>query len=326
MRNYLKSKKIIITVFIIFLIIFNVSFLLFRLPFAAVIYPQLLCIIVGIIALVLDYPKYNRKQKVLQKLKNQTSALITELPAADNFNEQIYQEIIYNLKSEITEAQNKHNSDIQNINDYYSVWAHQIKTPIASMKLSLQNEDSPLSRRLSSELFRIEQYVEMVLAFLRLDSASTDYLFKEHELDTVVRQSVRKFAPDFIGKKIKLEYEPLNKTIITDEKWFSFVVEQILSNSLKYTRDGSVRIYMSSENVLCISDTGIGIAPEDLPRIFENGYTGFNGRLDKSASGIGLYLCKRICDNLGIGIFVESTLGKGTQVFLNIEQYGLKKE
>lgn len=194
------------------------------------------------------------------------------------------------------------------------------------MKLSLQNEDSPLSRRLSSELLRIEQYVEMVLAFLRLDSTSSDYLFKEQELDTIVKQSVKKFATDFIGKKIRLQYEPLNKKIITDEKWFAFVVEQLLSNSLKYTREGSVKIYLSDENVLCISDTGIGIAPEDLPRVFENGYTGFNGRLDKSASGIGLYLCKRICDNLGIGISVQSTLGAGTQVFLNMEQYRLKKE
>lgn len=326
MISYLKSKIKTVSVFVLFILIFNISFLLFHLPLKAVIYPELLCVLFGIIALSVDFIKYSRKLKVLKILKKQTSALITDLPSIDNENEEIYQEIIKNLKSEISDKENTYNSSVQDMTEYYSVWAHQIKTPIASMKLSLQNEDSHLTRKLSSDLLRIEQYVEMVLAFLRLDSTSNDYLFKEYELDTVVKQSVRKFASDFIGKKLKLEYTPLERKIITDEKWFSFVIEQILSNSIKYTREGFVKIYMSDENTLCISDTGIGIAPEDLPRIFENGYTGFNGRLDKSASGIGLYLCKRICDNLGIGISVSSKLGKGTQFFLDIEQYSLKKE
>lgn len=326
MIRYLKSKIKTVSIFILFILIFNISFLLFHLSLKAVIYPELLCVLIGVIALSVDFVKYNKKLNELKNLEKQISALITDLPSIDNENEEIYQEIIKNLKSEISDKENTYNSSVQDMTEYYSVWAHQIKTPIASMKLSLQNEDSHLTRKLSSDLLRIEQYVEMVLAFLRLDSTSNDYLFKEYELDTIVKQSVRKFASDFIGKKLKLEYTPLERIIITDEKWFSFVIEQILSNSIKYTREGFVKIYMSDENTLCISDTGIGIAPEDLPRIFENGYTGFNGRLDKSASGIGLYLCKRICDNLGIGISVSSELGKGTQFFLDIEQYSLKKE
>jgi len=292
----------------------------------AVIYPALLCTLIGFIFLAVSFLKFKKKYDALEHIKLLTAATIQNMPEADDINEENYQKIIENLKSEIAHIEYTSDAKFRDMTEYYSVWAHQIKTPIASMKLTLQNEDSLVSRKLSSELFRIEQYVEMVLAFLRLDSDSSDYVFKEHDIDTVVKQSVKKFASDFIGKKIRLEYEPLNERIITDEKWFAFVIEQILSNALKYTREGSIKIFMIEPHKLCISDTGIGIAPADLPRVFENGYTGFNGRLDKSASGIGLYLCKRICKKLGIDISIESELGKGTTVCLDLSQYKLTKE
>jgi len=204
--------------------------------------------------------------------------------------------------------------------DYYTLWAHQIKTPIASMRLTLQNEDSPLARKLMAELFHIEQYVEMVLVFLRLDSKTTDYLFREYSLDEIIRQAVKKFAGEFIGRKLKLEYEPVDVKVVTDEKWLSFVIEQVLSNALKYTPSGKITISMEKDRVLCIRDTGMGIAPEDLPRIFEKGYTGYLGRQDKRASGIGLYLCKRICRNLGHGILAESVPGQGTAIRIDLSQ------
>ena len=214
----------------------------------------------------------------------------------------------------------------QDMVDYYTLWVHQIKTPIASMRLTLQNQDTALARKLLSDLFRIEQYADMVMAFLRLDTVSGDYVFRELSLDAVIRQAAAKFASEFIQRKIRLEYEPVNETVVTDEKWLSFVLEQILSNGLKYTREGSIRIYMTSPKTLCIADTGMGIDAGDLPRIFEKGYTGYNGRKDKKASGIGLYLCRRICTNLGIGISVSSKPGSGTVVMLKLEQYNLKKE
>ncbi|MFR2965264.1 MAG: sensor histidine kinase [Anaerovoracaceae bacterium] len=157
---------------------------------------------------------------------------------------------------------------------------------------SLQKEDTEFSRKMSPELFRIEQYVEMVLTFLRLDSDTTDYVIKEYSLDDIVSQAVRKFSGDFINRKLTLEYKPLKAKVITDEKWLSFVIEQVLSNALKYTVNGKISISMEEPKTLCISDTGIGIAAEDLPRIFEKGYSGYNGRVNKRASGIGLYLCK----------------------------------
>ena len=205
--------------------------------------------------------------------------------------------------------------------DYYTVWAHQIKTPISSMRLTLQNQDSSTARQLLEELQRIEGYVEMVLAFLRLDSDSSDYLFREYDLDGIVRGVVRKFSTQFIRRRIALHYEPICLRPLTDEKWLAFVVEQVLSNALKYTPDGGeVWVELEEPATLCIRDNGMGIAPEDLPRIFQKGYTGYNGRVDQKASGLGLYLCRRICTALGHTISAQSTPGEGTAIRIHMER------
>ncbi|MCD8149135.1 MAG: sensor histidine kinase [Clostridiales bacterium] len=220
------------------------------------------------------------------------------------------------LRQQLAADQNKSRQRM----DYYSIWAHQIKTPIAAMRLLLQGQDSEMSRRLGVELNRIESYADMVMTYLRLDGDSTDYVFRQSDLDEIVRGAIRRFSGEFIARKISLFNEPLNQTILTDEKWLSFVIEQILSNALKYTPSGSISIYMEPPQVLCIQDTGIGIASEDLPRIFEQGFTGCNGRTDKKASGIGLYLCKRICDDLGCQISAASQPGEGTVIRLNLKK------
>ena len=204
--------------------------------------------------------------------------------------------------------------------DYYSLWVHQIKTPIAAMDLLLQEDDSPRRGELEMELLKIGQYVEMVLSYLRLDSDSTDYVLREYPLDDILRQAVRKFAKMFILKKITLDFQETGKTVLTDEKWLLFVVEQVLSNALKYTREGSITITMEHPKTLVIRDTGIGIAPEDLPRIFEKGYTGYNGRGDQKASGLGLYLCRTICKRLGHTITASSVPDHGTAIRITLEQ------
>ena len=167
----------------------------------------------------------------------------------------------------------------------------------------------------------------MVLCYLRLDSSEKDYVFREYSLDSIIKQAVRRFAPQFIRKKIKLEYETTNAVILTDEKWLLFVLEQLLSNSLKYTKPGGcISLQWKPPQLLVVKDTGIGIAKEDLPRIFEKGYTGYNGREDKKASGIGLYLCKRICEKLGYGIWAESEIHKGTEMILDLKRKKLEIE
>lgn len=154
----------------------------------------------------------------------------------------------------------------------------------------------------------------MVLNYLRLGSDSTDYVICRVELDRLLHQSVKKYAKQFIRRRIRLDYKETGLTVLTDEKWLSFAIEQLLANALKYTREGGgIRIYAEGE-ALCIEDTGIGIAAEDLPRVFEKGYTGCNGRTDKKSTGIGLYLCRKILDKLGHGITIESKIGAGTKV------------
>ena len=212
-----------------------------------------------------------------------------------------------------TQADARYNDAI----DYFIAWAHQIKTPIASMRLNLQNEDTPLSQRLESDLFRIGQYADMVLAFLRMGSESTDYLIRECDLDGIIRASVKKFAGEFILRRLSLSYEGTNARAVTDEKWLGFILEQLLSNALKYTRTGGITISVQDQTII-IRDTGIGIAPQDLPRIFEQGFTGHNGRADKRASGIGLYLRRRVCENLGHTLCAKSTPGKGTEIRVNL--------
>ena len=191
------------------------------------------------------------------------------------------------------------------------------------MRLALQGEDTALFRRLLSDLSRTEQYVEMVMAFLRLEDAPGDYVFREVALDEVLRQALRRFSAEFIDRRLRLDYTPTGLTVLTDEKWLCFVLEQLLSNALKYTREGSITVELAGERVLAIRDTGIGIAPEDLPRIFEKGYTGCNGRADKRSTGIGLYLCRQIMEKLSHTIRIESEMGVGTKVYLGLDTVSL---
>lgn len=273
-----------------------------------------------------DIRKAKKKHGRLLEISRLSASLIDRLPEIQSQDDADYQAVIQALKQEQNQLRNDMTLRYQDMVDYYTIWVHQIKTPIAAMRLTLQNEDSDLSRQLSEELQRIEQYVEMVLAFLRLDSDSKDYVFREQELDPIVRDAVKKFAGQFIRKKLVLHYKPLHTRVLTDEKWLSFVIEQLLSNALKYTRTGGITIDLEKPQILCIRDTGMGIAPEDLPRVFEKSYTGYNGRSDKKASGIGLYLCKRICDNLGHRITVQSSLENGTVVRIDLTHREWKVE
>lgn len=324
--RYLQYRWRTFAVALFFFVIFVVSFALYHLPIAAVGYPMLLCSLFGVGFVWADFQKVKAKHKKLEQIRSLTDVMIQPFPQADSIEAQDYQTIVALLQEEQTAYQSSMEQRFTDMVDYYTVWAHQIKTPIASMRLQLQNEDTPLSRKLMGDLFRIEQYVEMVLMFLKLDSDSTDYLIKQYDLDPIIRQAVKKFSGEFISRKLQLHYEPVNTKVITDEKWLSFVIEQVLSNALKYTPVGSITISLKPDKKLCIQDTGIGIAPEDLPRIFENGYTGYNGRIDKKASGIGLSLCKRICTNLGHSITAQSTVDVGTCITIDLSQRDLQVE
>lgn len=307
--GYLRSRLGTIILCVCLFGVFAAADLLFEVETIVLWYPLILGAVLLLVVGAVDYVMFLKKHKELS---------YGELPTPKSLIEEDYQSIIAKLKEEAEMRASSATQDYNNMIEYYTVWAHQIKTPIAAMRLNLQSEDSESARKLMGDLNRIESYVEMVLTFLRLDSDSTDYVIKEHDLDEIIKSSVRKFSREFILKKLTLNYEPVKYKCITDEKWLEFIIEQVISNAVKYTSEGGVHIYMDEPGLLVIEDTGIGISAEDLPRIFENGYTGFNGREDKRASGIGLYLCKRIADNLGHKITAESTPGVGTKMIIDV--------
>ena len=306
LKSYLKKNIKVYILFVVFITIFSIMFYLYNLPLEALIYTGSFCFLASLIASFSDFVNYRESYKKLKFLEKNILNDLEDLPKSLDIRIDYYHKIIEKL----TQENRQKNTDMV---DYYSMWVHQIKTPIAAMNFLLDNEEVDL-KNLQQELFKIERYVEMVLTYIRLDSTSSDYVITKINLDEVVKDSVKKYATIFINKKIKLNYVSHETMVISDKKWLSFAFEQILGNSVKYSRaDGEITI-KTYENRLVIEDKGIGIKEEDLPRIFEKGFTGFNGRYEKKSSGLGLYLCKKTLDKLGHHIEISSKVGEGTRI------------
>ena len=313
-------------VFLLFAIIYAAVFSLYALEAEAVFYAAGLCALAAVVILGFRFTGYVRDYHHRKQILQHIELEYQNLPKAETVSEKDYQQMIYALgkinSSLLTDWQREQQESL----DYYITWVHQIKTPIAVMRMTLQGEDTEEHRELLAELFRIEQYVEMVLSYIRLGSSQTDFVFQEYDLDAIIRQAIHKYAAQLVRCRIRLIYEPVEMKVLTDEKWLLFILEQLLSNAVKYTRKGTVTIAVSPEQILSVTDTGMGIAPEDLPRIFEKGFTGYHGRVDKKATGLGLYLCKQTAGKLGIDISVKSEPGKGSSFFLNLRKDILEVE
>lgn len=327
--SFLKIRKVPIIIFIGIVVIFGTLFYLYDIPFDAIIYGCELSFVWCAVCLFIDFYKYYKRHKLLHINREQFFDDAEQLPEYMDIIEYDYQELAKKLYQAKQELISKNRIAKKELLDYYGMWVHQIKTPIAALDILLQNTERMLYQLdekemmqkaisvsdMKMELFKIEQYVEMALNYLRVEDISSDLVFKKHELDDMVRQVIRKYAKIFISKKIKIDFKLTKACIVTDEKWFIFVLEQIISNALKYIKKGQIFIYMK-EKSLVIEDTGIGIPAEDLPRIFEKGFTGYNGRENKKSTGIGLYLCKNIMDKLQWNITVDSEVGSGTKIYL----------
>lgn len=324
--SFLWQYRMTGVVFGLYTGIFAGIFSLYNIEAEAVLYAAGLCLLLTAVLLVPVFFKYWKKHKERRRILQNVEILLDQLPEPENLTEADYQGMLRKLKAvfdrNLTSWQNERRESM----DYYTTWVHQIKTPISVMRMALQGEDTRENRELLAELFRIEQYVGMALNWLRLGSDSTDFVFQEYGLDAIVRKAIRKYAPLFIGKRVRLYYESTDVTVLTDEKWLLFIIEQLLSNAVKYTWEGSVSISVKPNKILCIADTGIGIAPEDVPRIFEKGFTGYNGREDRKSTGLGLYLCRMTADRLSHKISVESEPGVGTAVLLDLHTEWLEVE
>lgn len=312
-KGYLRYRWMVFALYLVVLAIFPGIAYLYGDDLSAASYGLLILTFLLAIVLVLDFARYVSRAKALDAVLDNLSEAAHALPAAAGPIEARYHELVSGLY-ELLEAQSEgllraHSEQV----DYYTMWVHQIKTPIAAMRLALSGGTRP--ELLAEELFKVERYVEMALQFVKLSDLSSDLVLREYPLAPIVSASVKKYAPLFIGKRLKVEIEGVDNTVTTDSKWLSFILEQLLSNAVKYTEKGSVRV-IGTAGTLMVEDTGIGIRQEDMARIFQKGYTGYNGRMDQRASGLGLYMAKRVADQLGIRMYPESTLGKGTRMTL----------
>ena len=305
-----------------------------------------------------------RKQDLVYALKRPLEEQ-AQLPEATDDVEILYHRLLENQSIARSESESSAAIRQSQMRDYYSMWVHQIKTPISAMKLLLEAEREELGQficddeqsqchigdmtggnigaaglnaalkqqavltelsdnmdSLEDELFRIEEYVSMALQYQRVSSTENDFVLEKVSVDGVIRDTIKKYAKIMIRRHIGINYSGTGQEVYTDGKWLAFMLEQILSNAIKYTTHGVVTIETAEEKdrfFITIKDTGIGIKAEDLPRVFEKGYTGYNGHADKKATGIGLYLCRQMADKLGHTIRMESEIGKGTKVWIGFD-------
>lgn len=318
MIAYLRARVWHIALLLAFALIFAAVFSLYNLPVEAVGYACVLCLALGAVATALDFYAFRKRRLTYQRLAGAAGLGLGALPEPRNALERDAQSVCRALHRELQAARGEGEAARQQALDYYTMWVHQVKTPIAALRLLL-TADEPASRtRLDAELTKIEDYVGMALTYMRLSSDATDFVIRAYPLAPIVRRAARRYAPLFIGGKIRLELMDVERMVVTDEKWLSFAVEQVLSNAVKYTPRGKVKIYLEG-GALVIEDTGIGIAPEDLPRVFERSYTGLAGRTGRQSSGIGLYLSKRLLTQLKHTIEIESRVGVGTKVTIGLD-------
>ncbi len=320
--GYIKDKRRTAGFFLLTMLFFFTVCLLYQFNnLQSLIYAFFVWAFSALCFVAYDFIRYVKKYRVLQIAFENIENMSELLPNPSGVHEHQYRQIIDYLTEELRQLRSDVNMKDTDMTDYYTMWAHQIKIPIAAMRLLLQNsEEKPL---LSEELFKIEHYVDMVLYYQRLDSITSDFLFKKYDLSDIVKQALKKHSMFFINSRLSLDLEDFSLSVVTDEKWLLFVIGQIFSNAIKYTTLGGISIHLETaglRTLLVIEDTGIGIRPEDLPRIFERGYTGYNGRLDKKSTGIGLYLCKQILKKLSHTIEVTSVVGKGTKVTIGFSE------
>ena len=322
MLDYLKEKSIFLSVNLMFFIMIstvmyfsNISFVIIFLVFFIWFFPLSTYILI-------EYMKYRKYfsniNNILESLDKKY--LLPEVLQEPNFmvGENI-NDILKELSRDMHE-QVKHYRNIQEeYREYIEMWVHEIKTPIASSKLLIENNTNEVTRKIDTQMDRIENYVEQVLYYSRSDEVGKDYIIKKVGLSKLVKDVIKRNQRDFISKRISLQLGDLDEIIYSDTKWVEFILNQIIGNAIKYSKgkDDKIEIYLkkiSSAVVLTIKDHGVGIIERDLNRVFEKGFTGENGRKFGKSTGIGLYLCKKLTDRLGLGLQVQSEENVGTEI------------
>lgn len=330
LKEYIEDRAIYCLLIIVMMMVVSFFLMMFRVPSSLVISIILVMAIFGIIIVGYDY--YQKRffyQDFLTKLNDlDKKCLITELIDKPDFLEgQILYDALYQIDKSMYEEIELYQNNLIEFKEYIELWIHEVKLPISSAKLMIHNHENN-ERKLKDQISRIENYVEQVLYYARQESSEQDYLIKHCNLNEIVKNVIKKNQDSLLYQKIGIDIQELNATVLSDSKWLEFIINQIVSNSIKYRgpEDCLISFNATVDNedvILEIRDNGIGIKDSEIDHVFEQSFTGENGRLVSSSTGMGLYIVKKLCDKLGHKITIHSTQGEYTKVclYFNNNQY-----
>ena len=324
-KLFFKEKVITILLLLFGIITIEIFLMAYNVGMFIKIYILLIIMGLYITSIVIEYIKkkefYNNLLNMLEELEEKY--LITEIINTPNFLEgKILKNTLEQIDKSMLENVNKYKYMTEDYKEYIELWIHEIKIPIAASKMVIENNKNTITKSIDEELDKVENYIEQALFYARSNTVEKDYYIRKVFLKEIVNESIKKNKSSLIQEKISIDIHDLDIEVNTDNKWIVFILNQIIQNSIKYRKKENcvIEIYANQgkENViLYIKDNGIGIKQGEITRVFEKGFTGTNGRLsNKKSTGIGLYLCKKLCNKLGIGIELNSVQNEGTEVKL----------
>ena len=322
-RDFIKDKILLIVTVILALISIEILLLAYNIGIIAQIYIAIIIILVVGISIFVEYKNkqhfYNQLKTNMDELNEKY--LISEIIKTPNFIEgKILKETIQDTGKSMLENVNHYKNIQEEYKEYIELWIHEVKIPIAASKMIIENNKNSVTKSIDEELDKVENYIEQALFYARSNAVEKDYIINKTNLKEIVSGSILKNKTTLLNEKVALELKDIEQEVYTDSKWATFIINQIIQNAIKYSKkeNKKIEIYSKTKNdkvLLYIKDNGIGIKKGEITRVFERGFTGENGRIvGQKSTGIGLYLCKKLCDKLGLGIELNSEKDIGTEV------------
>ena len=323
-RDYIKEKMVLIIGTILALVSVEILLLAYNISILIRVYCAFIIIFILVLAILIEYKKkkdyYNELIKNMEDLKEKY--LISEIIKTPNFIEgKILKDILQDTGKSMLENVNYYKNIQEDYKEYIELWIHEVKIPIAASKMIIENNKNEVTKSIDEELDKVENYTEQALFYARSNAVEKDYIINKTNLKEIVNGAILKNKTTLLNEKVSIELSNLkDEEVYTDSKWAVFIINQIIQNAIKYSKKENKKVEISSQEkndkvILYIKDNGIGIKKGEITRVFERGFTGENGRIiGQKSTGIGLYLCKKLCDRLGLGIELNSEKDKGTEV------------
>ena len=322
-KDFIKDKKIEIILMLFSTMSIEIILLAYQIQLIVRVYVVASIILSLLISMLIEY--YSKKSyynNLLEKLDElDKKYLLSEVISKANFQDgNLFKEILEETGKSMLENVNKYKYAQEDYKEYIELWIHEIKTPISASKLIIENNKNEITKNIEEELDKIENYTEQALYYARSNTVEKDYIITKTNLKDIVNMSIIKNKTTILNNKFELNIHDLEKQVYTDSKWVVFILNQVIQNSIKYSKNEnqSIEIYAEEQKekvTLYIKDNGLGIKKSELSIVFEKGFTGENGRIiGKKSTGIGLYLCKKLCDKLQLAININAEQNVGTEV------------